>query len=115
MLEINMEFRKGILFVRLSGELTKKTFWKLDEDVTCLIKDNGIRNVVFNVSDLRYIDAKGISFLFYNYELCHDNKGRCLVCGLVCDDVRNRFKSSRLLNYMLEVSDELLAIEDINV
>lgn len=114
MLEINMEFRKGILFVRLIGELTKNTYKKVNDEITTLIKENGIRNVVFNIEQLEKIDMKGISFLYYNYELCNYNNGKILLCGLNDDKIKKRIKNSRLLNYMYEVSDELVAIKDFN-
>ena len=114
MLNIIVEFRKGILFVRLEGELTKKTYLKLDQEVTSLIKDNGIRNVVFNIENLTKIDIKGINSLYYNYEICNYNNGKIMVCGLKDDKIKNRFKHSRLLNYMYEISDELAAIDIFN-
>lgn len=114
MLEINMEFRKGILFIRLIGELTKKTYQKLNDEVTIMIKENGIRNIVFNIEKLNKIDMKGISFLYYNYELCNYNKGKIMICGFQNEKVKNRIKNSRLLNYMYEVSSELTAIDQFN-
>ena len=57
MLDINFEFRRGVLFIRLRGILTKNTVKELDSEVTTLIRDNGIRNVVFNVSELSKIHA----------------------------------------------------------
>lgn len=106
MLDINFEFRKGVLFIRLIGELTKNNIKKLDYEVTTLIKDNGIRNVVFNVSDLNQIDLKGINRLLYNYELCKQNRGISLLC---CNNnnILNKIKNTKLLKYMQETSDEL--------
>ena len=112
MLNIIVEFRKGILFVRLEGELTKNTYHKLDEEVTTLIKENRIRNVVFNIENLTNIDMKGISFLYYNYEICNYNKGKIMVCGLKDEKIKTRIKNSHLLNYMYEISDELVAIDN---
>lgn len=109
MLDINFEFRKGVLFIRLKGELTKKNIKKLDEEVTTLIRDNGIRNVVFNVSKLDKIDLKGISRLFYNYELCKKNRGISLLCCINNNDIMKKIKNTRLLKYMLETTDELSA------
>ena len=43
MLDVNFEFRRGILFIRLCGELTKRTIKEFDLVVTSLIRDNGIR------------------------------------------------------------------------
>lgn len=115
MLEINYEFRKGILFIRLSGILNKNTVNKMQNEVTDMIKDNGIRNVVFNISGLESIDMKGINNLLYNYELCRSNKGKSLVCGIDNSLVRHRIENSRLLKYMTETSDELSAFNVINL
>ena len=74
MLNVGTEFRKGILFVRLKGDLNKDTVYKLNKKVTNVVKENGIRNIVFNFERLKSIDIKGINSIFYNYELCKKNK-----------------------------------------
>ncbi len=114
MLIVKTEFRKGILFVRLKGHLNKDTINKLNKKVTDVIKNNGIRNVVFNFSDLKSIDMKGINTIFYNYELCRDNEGRSLMCGNN-DNIRNKLKKSRLINYVYETPDELSATRILNL
>lgn len=114
-LDITMEFRKGILFIRLTGVLNKTTISKLNSEVTELIKDNGIKNVVFNVDGLTSIDLKGINSLLYNYELSKMNDGKAMLCGINNSLVRYRINNSRLLNYMNEVSDELSAINMIGM
>lgn len=110
-----MEFRKGILFVRLDGVLNKMTVEKLNDEVTSLIKDNGVRNIVFNVDGLNSIDCYGINALLYNYEIVKESNGRSLVCGINNSLVKHRINNSRLLNYMFEASDELSAINVINL
>ncbi len=109
MLDINFEFRRGILFIRLQGSLIKNTIKDFDSCVTTLIRDNGIRNVVFNVSGLEKIDLKGISRLFYNYELCSKNRGVSLLCCVDNENIRDKIKGTRLFNYMTLVHDELCA------
>ena len=114
MLNVGTEFRKGILFVRLRGELTKDTIGKLNKRVTKIVKDNGIRNIVFNFSNLKSIDIKGINAIFYNYELCKNNQGRSLMCGNN-DNIRKKLKRSRLINYIYEIPDELSATKILNL
>ena len=114
MLTVTTEFRKGILFVRLRGDLNKDTIDKLNKKVTTVIKDNGIRNVVFNFSNLKSIDMKGINTIFFNYELCRNNKGRSFMCGNN-DKIRNKLKKSRLINYVYEIKDELTATRILNL
>lgn len=115
MLNVETEFRKGVFFIRLAGVLNKKTVDTLNDKVTKLIEDNGFRNVVFNIENLTYIDVKGISSLFYNYEISRNNHGNLLVCGLKNENVRKKIKHSRLLNYINETNDELTALQTINV
>ena len=54
-----------------------------------------------------------INSIFYNYELCRMNEGRSLLCGNN-DNIRKKLKSSRLINYVYEISDELTAIKVLN-
>lgn len=115
MLDINLEFHKGILFVRLNGDLNKTTINKLDYEVTDFIKENGIKNIVFNVSNLNTIDKEGIKKLLDNYKICKNNKGKSLVCGVPNGLVKQKIANSRLLKYMYEATDELSALNLINV
>ncbi len=110
MLTIGTEFRKGILFARLKGDLNKNTICKLNKRVTNIVKKNGIRNIVFNFSNLKSIDSYGISAIFYNYELCKQNEGNSFLCGNN-DNIRKKLKSSRIINYVYEISDELTALK----
>lgn len=114
MLKINTEYREGILFVRLKGELNKDTVSKFNNRVTNSIKENGIRNVVFNFSALKSIDFKGINTILYNYEICKNNDGKSLLCGNNIN-INKILKSSRLVNYVCEVTDELSAIRLLKV
>ena len=70
---------------------------------------------MFNISDLKSIDCYGINALLNNYELCKNNNGKGLVCGINNDLVKQRINNSRLLKYMYETSDELSAINMINL
>ena len=115
MLDVQTEIRKGILFIRLSGQLNKNTINILNHEVTDLIKDNGISNVVFNLETLDEIDIKGINTLYYNYELITRNQGKSMICNLNNKQVRNCINKNRLLNYMTEISDELSALTYVNL
>ncbi|MFA5603265.1 MAG: STAS domain-containing protein [Bacilli bacterium] len=114
-LEIDTQCQKGVFFVRLKGELTKNTVDKLQDEVTSLVKDNGIRNVVFNINELNTIDMKGINALLHNYELIKSNNGYGCVCGISNTLVKHRISNSRLLKYMYETSDEMGALNIINL
>ena len=108
-LKIYTEYRNGILFVRLNGNLTKDTVGKLNDKVTNLINKVGIRNVVFNVEKLKRIDFKGINSLLYNYELVKKNEGRIFLCGNN-DKINKALKGGHVFQYISEISNELCAM-----
>lgn len=114
MLNVGTEYRKGILFVRLKGHLNKDTVNKLNKRVTNIVKENGIRNIVFNFTNLKSIDIKGINAIFYNYELCKNNEGMSMFCGNN-ERIKDKLKKSRLINYVYETKDELNAIRILNL
>ena len=111
MLDIILEFRKGILFVRLKGELTKKTVSVFYEQVTNVIYNNGIHNTVINLEFVSQIDLQGMNALLYCYELSKKNKGRAIICGIKNEEVKNRLNKGGILNYLKEISSELEVLE----
>jgi anti-anti-sigma factor len=115
MLDIDAEFRKGILFVRLHGSLDKNTCTFLDAYLEPMISKKDVRYVVFNFDNLRDIDMAGINALLkYNTNLLK-NEGKAVICNLKNEIVKWRINNSRMLNYMFETSNELSAINIINM
>ena len=104
MLEIDIDSKYGILFVRLFGELTKRTRKKLNAEVGDLIKNVGILNVVFNLENVNVMDDSGFKTLVKYYKLC----GNSMFCLS-----RNKFNVD--LTKFNVVSDELTAAKLINV
>jgi len=78
MLDINMESYQGVLFVRLKGKLNKLSLDKVQDEVSRLVKAVGIKNIVFNISELDEIDYDGIEVLADNYNYCMTNNGQAL-------------------------------------
>lgn len=77
MLKINLEFRKGVLFVRLKGSLNDKDSL---ENINSLINEIGFKYIVFNVDNLKCIDMEGIKCIL-NYQKSLLNKhGKLLIC-----------------------------------
>lgn len=60
MLKVLMEFRKGILFVRLFGILNDSTIGEFKSQVKEVIIESGIKYVVLNTSNLEAISKEGV-------------------------------------------------------
>ena len=113
MLNITTEYKDGIFYVRLKGELTKDNINKLYQKVSYIIKEVGIRNVVFNLEKITKIDIKGINSLLYNYELCKINQGYSLILSNASID--RMLRKRHIFHYMTEINSEIMASEIIKV
>ena len=111
MLDIGMEFRKGILFVRLKGVLNGDTSIQLDNELTSTIDNNGIRYLSINLSELESIDKYGMKVLMKNYLNIRKQDGKVMICGL--DKLLNY--NGMLLNNLYKIPDEMKAFEVINI
>ena len=104
MLNLNMEFKSGVLFVRLIGSLNKLTSYKLVDTLIPIIVSQGIKNLVYNFNELNSIDEVGYKTLLLGYNSVINNNGNVLVVG-------NRFN----LEYFKEVNNELSALKILKV
>ena len=78
MLDINIKAHQGILFVRLKGNLNQNSLGKLKTEVSRLVKEVGIKNIVFNLTELDLMDSAGAEELIRNYNYCNSNFGTAL-------------------------------------
>lgn len=105
MLKINMEYRKGILFLRLKGNLNESTHKKFEEYAFPVIKDYGIKYLVINLSELVSLDNYGKSSLEKSGLLIDNNDGRVLLINS---------KNNVNLDYQ-NITDELVALDLLKV
>lgn len=115
MVDIDMEFRKGILFVRLYGNLSADNCYLLDDKLKNLIAGDNIRFMTFNVSGLKTIDLDGIDAIMKYNQALSRIEGKVLICGINNDFVRKQVHRSKVLSYIFEANDELGAINYINL
>ncbi len=81
MLEINMEFARGMLFIRLSGILSKRTIRNLKDVLDKMIDEQGIKYFVLNLESLDYIDEEGIHLIMNKYFDVTLHDGKLVICG----------------------------------
>ena len=109
MLSIITEYRRGIFFVRLSGNLDIKTKDMFNNKVTDIVKKSGITNLVINLHDVCSLDLIGISELFLNYRLVNKNRGKSFICS-INKKISSVLRNSKLLRFIPETNDELNAM-----
>ena len=80
MLKINLEYRKGILFVRLKGDLTKYTYQSLETYLIPVINKHGIKYLVYNLAGLTLMDNYGKAALKKGVAAVDRNAGKGVLC-----------------------------------
>ena len=75
-IKFNLEFRKGILFVRIENTINKRDFDINKESLDNIIKKIGIKYIVLNFNEIKQSDYFNIKFIINNYNLIKKNHGR---------------------------------------
>lgn len=100
-----MEYRKGILFIRLKGNLTKNTYKSLNSYLLPVIKNQGIKYIVYNLGNVSVIDNFGTKSIEAGIMAVKRNHGNGLICN-----------SRNLFNPCFKIVDnELSALETLTI
>lgn len=111
MLDIDMEFKHGILVTRLKGILNGDTVLLFKNDLETVIKNNGIKYVLLNLKQLSYIDHFGLEAIESSYKQIVNNSGKLILCGM--DRI---LKANQILtDNLYQVNEEVTAYEMINI
>jgi len=83
-MKINTEFRKGIMFVRIRGNLNENNIDNIEYE--------DFKYVVINFDNLLSIDSYAINYIInYNNKII-DNNGKLIICDSKKSLVNNLFK-----------------------
>ena len=80
MLKMDLEYNKGILFVRLEGNLNRKSSYKLNNYLVPVILKHKIKYLVYNMYLLEDIDESGLDALLNTKCAIRSNKGKICLC-----------------------------------
>lgn len=105
MLKIKLEYKQGILFVKLKGNLNANTAPRFLEYTIPIIKDYKIKYMVYNLKDLVSLDNKGEDALLNSGDYVKRNLGKVLI-------VNNNINTSLRFD---KVSNELVALDLLRV
>lgn len=110
MLKMDLEYVEGILFIRLDGSLTRRSSYKIYNYLGPVIKKHSIKNLIYNLKDLKSIDETGIDSILHTKCLVRKNQGKILLCE-VNDD--NSLKMKRL--HIKQTTSEKEALKRLEV
>lgn len=79
MIDINIEFIKGVLVVRLEGVLNNISVKSVRDSLINIIKNGGIKYLMFNLTDSSLEER--IDMFDECNKLIKKNKGKMYICG----------------------------------
>ncbi|MCI9281161.1 MAG: STAS domain-containing protein [Bacilli bacterium] len=95
MLKVDMEYDKGILYVRLNGVLERKVSYKINNYIVPTVLKHKVKYLVFNLLELKDIDESGMDALLNTKCAIRTNRGKICLCE-VSDEVREKIKRLRM-------------------
>ena len=78
-MKITVTIKENILVVSLSGELDHHTAKKVKETAEEVIKNKGIKNLIFDFNCLTFMDSSGIGVVVGRYKLISSLGGRVAI------------------------------------
>ncbi len=97
---------KGMMIVKLEGDLTSNTFKKFDEGVDYLLYMQGMHYFVFDFKDVNSIDDNVFSELQRKIVEIFLNCGKVVMCG-----IKYVFKNIKDSNRLFYAKDEIEALK----
>jgi stage II sporulation protein AA (anti-sigma F factor antagonist) len=105
-LAINLEVKKDVLCIRLSGELDHHTAEDLRTKASSLIEEHSIKHIVLNLEALSFMDSSGLGVILGRYKQIKQKHGEMVVCA-ISPPVKRLFEMSGLFKIIrLEPSEE---------
>jgi len=114
LLNIDMEYKRGILFIRMDGTLNERTSFILEDLLKRIVSRAGIKYILLNFEKIYDIDKIGISSIIASYNEYLKDRGKLMICGYN-DNIKITIEKSELLKYALPTSNEISAFNLINI
>ena len=80
MLKLSFEFRKGIFFIRLLGDLNKDSVQKIEKELNTLIINNKFKYVVVNTNYLSSVSLDGLNYITKIYYIALKCDTNLVIC-----------------------------------
>ncbi|AKG35483.1 MULTISPECIES: anti-sigma F factor antagonist [Paenibacillus] len=111
---VQLEHHRGVLVVRLTGELDHHAadFVRMDLDEAILRKQ--VEHLVLNLKDLQFMDSSGLGVILGRYKLIRGKGGKMVICD-ANPPVKRLLEMSGLLKIMPLYQDETAALSDLEV
>ncbi len=109
-MKTNIEYKKGVLFVRVNGDLINKNINEFENELIPIVLQVGIKFLALNLENLNSIDNSGVNSLLNIYKLIKSNCGKITFCN-INDKMKIQINESVLNDKFYKTDSELTALE----
>ena len=107
---MDLEYSKGILFVRFDGKLNRTTTYKINNYLIPMLLKHQIKNLVLNCYKLEDLDESGIDAMLNTKYAIKTNKGSIYMC-----EVNKNINKKLNKLHIKKTDNELMAFRLIEV
>lgn len=111
-MNITTLLKRGVLIVRLAGELDMHIADELRQTVDMNLEANGVKHILFNLDAVTFIDSSGLGVILGRYKKITATGGKVLVAHIQ-PQVLQIFELSGLLKIIKVYHSEAKALEDL--
>lgn len=105
----NIDYKKGVLFVRINGVLVGNKIDKFESEVIPIVLGLGSRFVTLNLLKLELIDRRGIESIIKISSIISRHDGKLALCE-ISDRIKENFKNSDIYDYCFRTKNELSSL-----
>lgn len=113
-LNIDMEVKRDVLCIRISGELDHHTADQLRAQATKALENENIRHIVLNLENLSFMDSSGLGVILGRYKQIKQLHGEMVVCA-ISPPIKRLFDMSGLFKIIRLDPTEEYALERLGV
>ncbi|CAH1217674.1 MULTISPECIES: anti-sigma F factor antagonist [unclassified Paenibacillus] len=81
-MHVDMEHHRGVLIVRLSGELDHHTADLVRMQMDEAIQRRQCEHLILSLKDLQFMDSSGLGVILGRYKLIKNKGGKMVVCDV---------------------------------
>lgn len=107
MIDTDIEFRKGVLFIRINNTLKEKEYLASSNEIKELVSQIGIKYLVINFNEESVDNDFKLKLIINNYEYLKKISGKLLLCGNIDISLCNNL-------YIDKIDNELEAFKIID-
>lgn len=111
-MNITTFLKRGVLIVRVEGELDMHVANQFRERVDHALETSGVKHVLFNLEAVRFVDSSGLGVILGRYKKINAAGGNVLVTNIQTS-VLQIFELSGLLKIIKLYNSEAEALESL--